>query len=75
MECILKGYKMGKMSEISVVLQEYEQSLHSYGHMDPLVVALKRELLSYGIHDVNDLVRGIDMEFDTLVFNGQTEMF
>jgi hypothetical protein len=63
------------MSEISITLQEYEESLHAFGHADPLVVALKRELLGYGIQDVNDLVRGIDDEFDTLVFNGQMDLF
>jgi hypothetical protein len=63
------------MSEISITLQEYEDSLHAFGHADPIVVVLKRELLGYGIQDVNDLVRGIDDEFDTLVFNGQMELF
>ncbi len=66
---------MSKMSELDLLLDEYEESLHSYGHADPLVVALKRELLGYGVQDVNDLVRGIDDEFDTLVFNGQMELF
>ncbi len=66
---------MSKMSEISMVLGEYEESLHMFGHADPIVVALKRELLGYGIQDVNDLVRGIDDEFDTLVFNGQMDLF
>jgi len=64
---------MSKMSEIDITLQEYEESLNTFGHADPLVVALKRELLGYGISDVNDLVRGIDDEFDMLVFNNQTE--
>jgi hypothetical protein len=63
------------MSEISMILGEYEENLHAYGHADPIVVAMKRELLSYGIQDVNDLVRGIDDEFDTLVFNGQMDLF
>ncbi len=66
---------MSKMSEISMTLGEYEESLHMFGHADPIVVALKRELLGYGIQDVNDLVRGIDDEFDTLVFNGQMDLF
>lgn len=64
---------MSKMSEVDIVLQEYEESLNSYGHMDPLVQALKRELFSYGLDDVYDLVCGIDMEFDMMVFNNQTE--
>ena len=64
---------MGKMSEISITLQEYEENLHAFGHADPIVVVLKRELLGYGLSDVNDLVRGIDDEFDTLVFENQTE--
>ena len=64
---------MSKMSEIDIVLQEYEESLHSYGHMDPLVLALKKELLELQLEDVNTLVQGIDLEFDTMVFNGQTE--
>lgn len=64
---------MGKMSEISVTLQEYEECLHSYGHGDRLVQFLKRELLNLDMLEVNDLVRGIDHEFDMLVFNNQTE--
>lgn len=64
---------MGKMSEIDITLQEYEENLHCFGHADPIVVCLKRELLGYKNPDVNDLVRGIDFEFDTLVFNNQTE--
>jgi hypothetical protein len=63
------------MSELDLLLNEYEESLHAFGHADPIVVVLKRELLSYGIQDVNDLVRGIDDEFDTLVFNGQMDLF
>jgi hypothetical protein len=66
---------MSKMSEIDITLREYEDSLHMFGHADPIVVVLKRELLGYGIQYVNDLVRGIDDEFDTLVFNGQMELF
>ena len=64
---------MSKMSEIDITLQEYTEALHSMGHLDPLVVELKRELLSYGLQDVRDLVAGIDQEFDTIVFNNQTE--
>lgn len=64
---------MSKMSTLDATLQEYDDNLNAYGHNDPLVVALKRELLSYGIDDVYDLVCGIDMEFDMLVFNNQTE--
>ena len=64
---------MSKMSEIDIVLQDYEESLHTNGHADPLTVELKRELLGYGLQDVRDLVQGIDLEFDTLVFNNQTE--
>lgn len=64
---------MGKMSEIGVTLQEYYENLHSYGHADPLVQTLKRELLGYGLKDIDDLVRGYDQEFDELVFNNQTE--
>ena len=61
------------MSTIDLTLKEYEEALHSYGHSDPLTVELKRELLSYGMADVRTLVEGIDLEFDTLVFNNQTE--
>ena len=64
---------MGKMSEIDITLQEYEENLHAFGHEDPIVVFLKRELLSYGMEDVKTLVEGIDLEFDMLVFNNQTE--
>ena len=64
---------MSKMSEIDITLQEYEENLHAFGHADPIVVVLKRELLSYNIQDVNDLVRSIDDEFDTIVFTNQTE--
>lgn len=66
---------MSKMSEIDALVNDYEENLHAYGHADPLVVAMKRELLSYGIEDVKTLVEGIDLEFDTLVFNGQLELF
>ena len=64
---------MGKMSEISIDLYEYEQSLKTNGHMDPLTIELKRALMLYGIEEVKTLVEGIDLEFDTLVFNNQTE--
>ena len=64
---------MGKMSEISITIGEYEDSLHMFGHADPIVVYLKRELLGYGIQDVNDMVRVIDQEFDEIVFTNQTE--
>lgn len=64
---------MSKMSTIDLTIQEYEESLHSYGHADPLTVALKRELMSTGMYEVKTLVEGIDLEFDTLVFNNQTE--
>ena len=66
---------MGKMSEIGITIGEYEENLHAFGHGDPIVVAMKRELLGYGIQDINDLVRAIDDEFDTLVFNGQMDLF
>ena len=64
---------MSKMSTIDLTLKEYEESLNSYGHADPLTVVLKRELMSYNSDDVYDLVCGIDMEFDMMVFNNQTE--
>jgi hypothetical protein len=64
---------MGKMSEIGVTLKEYEENLHAYGHADPLVVELKRELMTYGMTEVKTLVECIDHEFDTIVFNNQTE--
>ena len=61
------------MSEIGITLMEYEESLHTNGHADPLTVELKRELLGYGMAEVKTLVECVDMEFDTLVFNNQTE--
>ena len=64
---------MSKMSEISITLQEYEENLHTFGHMDPIVVSLKTELLNTGIEDIKTLVQAIDLEFDTIVFNNQTE--
>ena len=64
---------MSKMSDLDLLLQDYAENLNAYGHMDPLVVAMKRELLSYNLDDVYDLVCGIDMEFDMAVFNNQTE--
>lgn len=66
---------MSKMSDIDVILREYEESLHTLGHMDTKVRMLKEELYLYGLKDINDLVRGIDDEFDTMVFNGQMELF
>lgn len=64
---------MSKMSEINITLQDYEENLHMFGHMDPMVRMLKEELYAYGLKDINDLVRGIDDEFDTIVFNNQTD--
>jgi len=64
---------MSKMSDIDVTIQEYEENLHTFGHMDPMVVTLKRELLTYGISEINTLVECIDHEFNTVVFNNQTE--
>ena len=64
---------MGRMSEISITVGEYEENLHAFGHADPIVVYLKRELLGYGMKDVKTLVEGIDLEFDTIVFTNQTE--
>jgi len=64
---------MSKMKTLDILLKEYDEALNAYGHMDPLTVLLKRELMSYNSDDVYDLVCGIDMEFDMLVFNNQTE--
>lgn len=64
---------MSKMSEIDALVNDYEENLHHFGYMDPMVQMLKRELLSYGLDDVNTLVQGIELEFDTCVFNNQTE--
>ena len=64
---------MGKMKKIVEILGEYEENLHCFGHGDSLVQILKRELLSTGLEDVKTLVQGIDLEFDMLVFNNQTE--
>jgi hypothetical protein len=64
---------MSKMSEIDIVLMDYEESLHELGHMDTKVRMLKEELFAYGLKDVNTLVEGIDDAFDTMVFNNQTE--
>lgn len=61
------------MSTIDLTLTEYDEALNAFGHADPRVVALKRELLSYQLTDINDLVRGIDDVFDNMVFNNQTE--
>lgn len=66
---------MSKMSDLDLTLQEYEENLHAFGYMDPMVQMLKRELLGYGLEDINTLVQGIELEFDTLVFNGDMEMF
>lgn len=66
---------MSKMSEIDITLQDYEASLYSNGRLDPLTVALRLELLSYGVYEVKTLVECIDHEFDTMVFNGQLELF
>ena len=64
---------MSKMSEIDLMLQEYEENLHMYGHGDPLVVILKHDLAGLKMEDVNTMVAGIDAEFDTIVFTNQTE--
>jgi hypothetical protein len=64
---------MGKFSMMDALLKEYEESLNSYGHGDPLTISLKRELLSYKSDELYDIVCGIDMEFDMMVFNNQCE--
>ena len=64
---------MGKMKELSVMLSEYEQALHAYGHGDPLVQVLKRDLLAMRNDLVTEEVMCIDHEFDTLVFTNQVE--
>lgn len=64
---------MSKMSDIDVTIQEYEESLYSNGRLDPLTEALKRELLDYGMSEIDILVQCIEHEFDTMVFNNQTE--
>lgn len=61
---------MGKMKELVIDrLAEYEQALHAYGHGDPLVQVLKRELLALRLDLVTEEVMCIDHEFDTYVFN------
>ena len=65
---------MGKMKELVVDrLAEYEENLHAYGHGDPLVQVLKRDLLALRLDLVTEEVMCIDLEFDMLVFNNQTE--
>ena len=64
---------MSKMSELDLMLNEYRDYLNEFGHNDPMVVTLKRGLLSYNLDFVNEEVECIDYEFDTLVFNNQTE--
>lgn len=64
---------MSKMSDIDVTLQDYEESLHLNGRLDPLTESLKRELLDYGMSEIDILVQCIEHEFDTMVFNNQTE--
>ena len=61
------------MNTFDSLLQEYEECLNSYGHADPLVRLLKLKLFSTGLDDVYDIVCGIDMEFDMMVFNNQTD--
>jgi hypothetical protein len=39
-----KGLRMSKMSEIGITLLEYEENLHAFGRLDPLVQILKKEL-------------------------------
>jgi hypothetical protein len=61
---------MGKMKELVVdQLETYELNLHAYGHADPLVQVLKRDLLALRLDLVTEEVMCIDHEFDTLVFN------
>jgi hypothetical protein len=64
---------MGKMNEIDLLLNEYEENLNAFGYLDPMVLAIKRELMSYNLEVVKTMVQGIELEFDTLVFNNQTE--
>ena len=64
---------MGRMKNLDLQLKEYDEALNAFGHGDPLVRLLKRELMTFGSDEVRLLVEGIDLEFDTLVFNNQTE--
>ena len=58
---------MGKMSEIDYLLSDYKESLYNFGYDHGLVRDLKEMLLSYKSDMVNDIVRGIEHDFDTLV--------
>ena len=59
---------MGKMKELVIDrLAEYEENLHAYGHGDPLVQVLKRDLLALRLDLVTEEVMCIDHEFDTFV--------
>lgn len=61
---------MGKMKELVIdQLETYELNLHAYGHGDPLVQVLKRDLLALRLDLVTEEVMCIDHEFDTFVFN------
>ena len=64
---------MSKMKTLDLLLKEYDEALNAYGYADPMVKALYDELMTYGMDDVYDLVCGIEMEFDMMVFNNQTE--
>ena len=62
---------MGKMKDIDLLLKEYDESLHSYGKTDPLVLAIRRELLSFGLEQVRESIHIMDEAFEYYCFHNQ----
>ena len=64
---------MGKMKDIDLLLKEYDESLHSYGKTDPLVLAIRRELLSFGLEQVRESIHIMDEGYEHYCFHNQEE--
>ena len=63
---------MGKMSDISIQLEEFRDLLYSRGLGDPMV---QSELKTISLLGFRDEVECIIHEFETAVFNGDLENF
>jgi len=63
---------MGKMKEISMLIQEFRELLYSRGLGDPVVQSKLKTISLLGFRDE---VECIIHEFETAVFNGDLENF
>ena len=54
---------MGKMSEISITLNEYEEKLYTFGYLNAEVEALAKELIAFGFTDELECVQCVYDEY------------